>query len=74
VPEFGLELDHLSLQRSEVAEDGFSRFLELAGPCVQNTVRNSKPLGHIDNRVALIDDLRDCLIFELEGIFRSSHL
>jgi hypothetical protein len=47
----------------------FIRFPELADPCVQNTVRDSKPLGYIDNRVALVDDLFDCLVFELGGIF-----
>jgi hypothetical protein len=57
------------LQRFEVAGDGFIRFPELADPCVQNTVRDSKPLGYIDNLVALVDDLFDCLVFELGGIF-----
>ena len=73
-PEFSLELDHFSLQRFKVTGNGFIRFFELADPCVQNTVRNSKPLGYIDNRMALVDDLFDCLVFELGGIFLSLHL
>ena len=30
--------------------------------------------GYIDDRVGLTDDLFDCLVFELGGIFRTLHL